>query len=112
MSLIGHSEFGLDYIPQFENDLKFFDYNNINHWLEQWYHSYNGLSHFLNNSKIMFVCYEELCQDNSIFKSILDFIEIKSTHDFDFRLSSKSINLDYDIDLYNKCLRLYDNLKT
>ena len=112
MSLIGHSEFGLDYIPLFDNNLKYSDSYNINHWLEQWYYSYNILSHFLNDSKIMFVCYEQLCEDNLVFKSILDFIKIKSIHEFDFRLSSKSINLDYDIDLYNKCLKLYNNLKT
>ena len=34
MSLIGHSEFGLDYIPLVDKNLKYSDSYNINHWLE------------------------------------------------------------------------------
>jgi hypothetical protein len=111
MSLIGHSEFGLDYEPQFENDLKYPNFDNINHWLEQWYFSYKMLSHFMNMTQVLFVCYEELCNNNSIYKSVLSFIEINSIHDFEFRLSFKKINHDFDEGLYDKCLKLYNNLK-
>ena len=111
MSLIGHGEFGLDYMPQFENNLQYSDYNEINHWLEQWYLNYNMLRHFLNRHNVLFVCYEELCKNHSVYRSILDFINIKYANEFDFRLSLKDINLDYDKDLYNKCLKLYNNLK-
>ena len=111
MSFIGHSEFGLDYMPYFESDLKYPNFENINHWLEQWFLTYNMLSQFLNKRQVLFVCYEELCNDNSIFESILNFVEINPEYKFDFRLSLKSINLDYDKKLYNECLKLYDNLK-
>ena len=111
MSLIGHSEFGLDYMPLFNNDLKYFDSLKINHWLEQWYLTYNMLSQFLNSSQVLFVCYEKLCKNHSIYKSIIDFIDINSIHEFGFRLSFKEINLDYDSELYNKCLNYYDNLR-
>ena len=69
MSLIGHSEFGLDYIPQIDNNLKYPDSHNINHWLEQWYLTYNMLSQFLNSPEVLFVCYEELCKNHNRCKS-------------------------------------------
>ncbi len=111
MSLIGHSEFGLDYIPQFDENLKYFDAQNINHWLEQWYLTYKSLSRFLINSQVFFVCYEELCKSRSVYRSILDFLEINFSHEFDFRLSLKEIDFAYDTELYNKCLKLYDNIR-
>ena len=111
MSLIGHSEFGLDYIPLFNNDLKYPDCLEINHWLEQWYLTYNMLSQFLNSSQVLFVCYEELCDNNSIYRSIIDFVDINSDHKFDFKLSLKEFDLEYDSELYNKSLNFYNNLK-
>ncbi len=111
MSLIGHSEFGLDYMPLFNNDLKYPDYLTINHWLEQWYLTYNMLSQFLNSSQVLFVCYEELCNNNSIYRSIIDFIDINLDHEFDFKRSLKEIDLEYDSELYNNCLNTYSNLK-
>ena len=53
MSLIGHSEFGLDYVPQFDNNLNYSDSYNLNHWLEQWYLTYNMLNKFLNYSQVL-----------------------------------------------------------
>ena len=82
MSLIGHSEFGLDYVPQFNNNLNYADSYNLNHWLEQWYLTYNMLNQFLNYSQVLFVCYEELCKNYSTYKTILDFIDINFAHDF------------------------------
>lgn len=111
MSLIGHSEFGIDYIPQIDKNLKYSDSQNINHWLEQWYLTYNMLSQFLNNPQVLFVCYEELCKNHMVYRSILDFIGNNLFHEFVFRLSLKEINLDYDLELYKKCLGFYNNLK-
>ena len=111
MSLIGHSEFGIDYMPQFKNELKYFDSQNINHWLEQWYLTYNMLSPFLNSPQVLFVCYEELCKNHLVYRSILDFIDNNLFHEFDFRLSLKEINLEYDLGLYKRCLSFYNNLK-
>ena len=111
MSLIGHSEFGLDYIPQIDKNLKYSNFQNINHWLEQWYLTYNKLSQFLNSSQVLFVCYEELCKNHNIYKSILNFIDIDFINEFNFRLSLKEINLEYDSGLYNKCLESYNRLK-
>ena len=111
MSLIGHSEFGIDYMPQIDKNLKYSDPQNINHWLEQWYLTYNMLSQFLNNPQVLFVCYEELCKNHMVYRSILDFIGNNLFHEFVFRLSLKEINLDYDLELYKKCLGFYNNLK-
>jgi hypothetical protein len=111
MSLIGHSEFGLDYIPQIDKNLKYSDFQNISHWLEQWYLTYDMLSQFLKNPQVLFVCYEELCKDQLVYRSILDFIDNNLFHEFDFKLSLKEINLEYDSDLYDKCLESYNKLK-
>jgi hypothetical protein len=111
MFWIGHSEFGLDYMPQYEEGLRCSDFDNINHWLEQWFLSYSSLTHLLNNPQVLFVCYEDLCKNNAVYKSILNFIEINSTHKFDFRLSSKKIDLQYEGDLNKQCLEVYNNLK-
>ena len=45
-----------------------------------------------------------------VYKSILDFIGNNLFHEFDFKLSLKEINLEYDVKLYNKCLVSYNNL--
>ena len=73
MSLIGHCEFGLDYMPQFENDLKCSDFDNMNDWLEQGYLTYDMLSHFLNGPQVLFVCYEELCKKSFSLKINIKF---------------------------------------
>ena len=112
MYWIGHSEFGVDYIPIHKENIRFSNFNDINHWLEQWYLSYNELKQFKTSSNIMFVCYEELCTDNTIFKSVLDYIEAQNSFDFDFRLSHKEIKNQYIRELYHKCLVVYDDLKT
>ena len=111
MFWIGHSEFGLDYVPLYQKNLKYPDINDINHWIEQWYYSYSELMNLKKLSEVVFICYEQLCTDNSVYKSILDFIEINSSYEFNFNLSSKKIELTYNEELYKKCLVLYDNMK-
>ena len=111
MALIGHSEFGLDYIPQFDNNPKYSNFYDINHWLEQWCLTYNMLSQFLNSSQVLFVCYEELCKNRNVYKSILNFIDIDFINEFNFRLSQKEIKPEYDLELYNECSSIYEKLK-
>ena len=111
MSLIGHSEFGIDYIPQIDKNLKYSDSQNINHWLEQWYLTYKMLSQFINYPQVLFVCYEELCKNHMVYRAILNFIDNNLFHEFDFRLSLKEINLKHDLGLYKRCLSFYNNLK-
>ena len=69
------------------------------------------LSQFLKSPQVLFVCYEELCKDQLVYRSILDFIDNNLFHEFDFKLSLKEINLEYDSDLYDKCLESYNKLK-
>ena len=110
MSYIGHSEFGLDYMPNFNKKLCYTDYFDLNHWLEQWLLCYSSLKHQYPNKNLIFICYEKLCSDKLVFKKILDFIELDSQIDYNFKLSSKDINIQYDEDLYNSCLSLYYDL--
>ncbi len=43
MDWIGHSEFGLSYKPIIKTGLAYTDFNDINHWLEQWLLLYSKL---------------------------------------------------------------------
>ena len=110
MYWIGHREFGLDYIPLYLKNLKYSNFNIFNHWLEQWFLVHDGLKQFRKSPNVIFVCYERLCNDNSIFKLVLDFININHESKYDFILSYKNINLDYDKELYESCLDLYKDL--
>ena len=111
MSWIGHSEFGLDYSPLYVNNLKYSNFNDINHWLEQWYLSYNDLKQYRKSSNVFFICYEQLCADQSIFELLLNFINVNYKSKYDFRLSFKKIKLDYDKELYKNCLDIYEDLQ-
>ena len=112
MSWIGHSEFGLDYIPYYQKNLKYSNFNEINHWLEQWYHSYMAIKHLKKMPQVMFVCYEQLCADKLIYKKILNFIDIKQDFNYDFILSLKKVDLPIDHNLFIECELLYDSLKS
>jgi hypothetical protein len=109
---IGHSEFGLGYIPIMENDISFNDNNELNHWLEQWYLLYEKLLSHRNKTNILYICYENLCDNPETWQNIKTKIGVKSNSNFDFLKSVKTINLDYDQDLYAKCLSSYEKLKS
>ena len=66
MKLIGHTEFGPFYRPIKENSLNYTDSHDINHWIEQWYKTYGTcLKQFNENESFIFLCYEDLCKDNT-----------------------------------------------
>ena len=76
MGLIGHTEFGPKYIPQFKNNIKFENDFEINHWIEQWILIYkNCLTDFEDNNSVEFICYEELWQVKKLL--VKDFRNIR-----------------------------------
>ena len=111
MDWIGHSEFGLSYRPIIIREMSYEDPNLINHWLEQWHLIYSSLIRYFNEQKnIIFVCYESLCSDDSVWIKIQNVIEIEKKYDFDFVESGKDINLEFDQELYGKCVERYNEL--
>ena len=87
------------------------DSNELNHWLEQWMLFYDKLYYLHSNKQILFICYENLCNENLAWDSIQSFIEIKNEIDFEFIESKKEITLPYEENLYRQCISLYQKLK-
>jgi len=111
MKLIGHTEFGPNYTPIFRNKIKFSDDLDINHWIEQWHLTYkNCYETFKNKNNISFICYEELCESDEYWLSILKLLDVKETYNFTFKKSYKEIAVDYDAELSNKAFSLYNKL--
>lgn len=108
---IGHSEFGLGYIPIIKDDTSFNDHNELNHWLEQWYFLYEKLLSFQNESNILYICYEDLCDNTEIWQKVKSLINVQDDSDFEFKKSIKDINLDYDKELYKTCQHTYKKLR-
>ena len=67
------------------------------------------LESFLDQ-KNRYISYEELCRSNLYWKDILDYLDIKDKYNFTFTNSFRELNLDYDVELLNKAVTLYNKL--
>jgi len=111
MKWIGHTEFGPNYIPIHNKNLSFKNDLDINHWLEQWYRTYQNCYEMLKNKgNIYFICYEKLCSSKEYWIDILDLLDIRKTYTFEFKESRKDISLTFDDGTSNKGLSLYTEL--
>ena len=111
MNLIGHTEFGPNYIPINKKEIKFDNNFELNHWIEQWYLTYrNCFNAFRANKNIHFVCYEDLCGSKDYWIKILRMLNIEIIYDFDFKESRNEIDSRFDDDLLNKALNIYSKL--
>jgi hypothetical protein len=108
MKWIGHTEFGCNYIPIHDKNLNFKNDLDINHWLEQWYLTYqNCLESLKDKDNVYFICYEQLCTSKEYWLDILKILDIKKTYDFKFKESQKDISLDIKNGINNKAASLY-----
>ena len=111
MKLIGHTEFGPFYRPIKENSLNYTDSHDINHWIEQWYKTYGTcLKQFNENESFIFLCYEDLCKDNTKWMKLKTKLNISANNNYEFKESNKKINLKFDHSLMSKCEDLYSSL--
>ena len=111
MKWIGHTEFGPNYIPIHNKNLSFDNYLDINHWLEQWFLTYQKCYDTLkNNSNVYFICYEKLCSSKEYWREILHLLDIRKAYTFEFKKSHKDIPLSIDDSTTNKALTLYTEL--
>lgn len=111
MKLIGHTEFGPYYIPISKNNLEHPNAFSINHWIEQWFLTYEScLENLANKENVIFLCYEELCKSKESWPKILEKLNIKRKYDFEFQESKKEILLELDSDLSYKSNNLYTKL--
>ena len=85
MKWIGHTEFGTHYNPISSENLNFLDTSDPNHWLEQWYLTYQMIYEKLkDNPNYHFLSYEKICNDSRVWSNIIDLIKINKRYDFDF----------------------------
>jgi len=111
MKWIGHTEFGPNYIPIHDKNLRIEDDLTIDHWLEQWYLTYkNCFDNLKNNENVYFICYEKLCNTSEYWLDIFKILNIKDKYDFEFKESNKVISLEMDEDITNEGLSLYKEL--
>ena len=111
MKWIGHTEFGPNYIPIHDKNLRFVDDLIINHWLEQWYLTYKHcFDNLKNKENVYFISYEKLCNSSEYWLNIFKVLNIKEKYDFEFKESSKVISLAMDEDISREVSSLYQEL--
>ncbi len=111
MNLIGHTEFGPNYVPIHHGNLSFKNNLDINHWLEQWYLTYKNCFETLKTNKnVNFIWYERLCNSKEYWINVLEVAGIKEVYNFEFKESKQEIYLEIDDRLTKKVLSLYSEL--
>ena len=90
MKWIGHTEFGPNYIPIYNQNLNFQNDLEINHWIEQWYLTYSDSIQSLKNKKnVHLISYEKLCTNKNYWFQIQKLVSIEKPYDFQFKESKK-----------------------
>ena len=111
MKWIGHTEFGPNYIPVYNENLTFEDYMDINHWLERSLLTYqNWHEKFKDTKNIYFICYEQICSSKDYWSDVLNLVCIENKVDFKFIESQKEVTIDIDNRISGKGLSLYSEL--
>ena len=110
MNYLGHYEFGNNHRTWFAPQ-KYFDYNNINYWLEQWFLFYdNIIKNYKDDLSCTFLAFEDFDKTDKIdnLKKILN-LDFNS-HSLR-NMNKKSLTIDFDSDLHSKCSKLYSILR-
>ena len=111
MKWIGHTEFGPNYIPIYNQNLNFQNDLEINHWIEQWYLTYcNAFQCLKNKNNFHFISYEKLCLNRNYWFQIQKLVNLDKPYDFEFRESKKDIQCNIDKGLKEKAMSLYFDL--
>ena len=111
MKWIGHTEFGPYYSPIHNENINFSFNLEINHWIEQWYLTYNNVFQLFKNKKnVHFISYEKLCLNKDYWFQIQKLLNIDKSYDFEFKESIKDIPYNIDPELKEKAISLYFEL--
>ena len=111
MKWIGHTEFGPNYIPIYNQNLNFQNDLEINHWIEQWYLTYsNAFQSLKNKNNFHFISYEKLCLKRDYWFQIQKLVNLEKPYDFEFKESKKDIPCNIDTGLKEKAMSLYFDL--
>ena len=108
MKWIGHTEFGPNYIPIHNHNLNYNNDLEINHWIEQWYLTYDDAFQALRNERnVHFISYEKLCTNKDYWYQIQKLVNLQKPYDFVFEESKKDISCNLDKGLKEKVMSLY-----
>ena len=107
MNFLGHNEFGLNHHYWFK-PVKHKNLLNINYWLEQWCLYYEFI---LNNFSDKLYCHNivyENFKKNNFLRSLGLYENINILSKDYFNISRKKIKIEYDEELYNKAMNIYN----
>ena len=108
MDYLGHHEFGMHHSSWFK-PVFYYDFMDINYWLEQWYMYYQFVEHkLIDIENVSIVSYESLTSE-SFIKKLSEDLDVKSST-YRFKNYNKSLKLDYDKNLLKKAQDLYKKL--
>ena len=106
MNYLGHHEFGINH-TSWKKPNTYNSYQDINYWLEQWILFYESIYEKYNNySNCKFVIYEKL-DDKRTIVDLANFVEIKFSNNFKFKVSHKDCPLNFDEDLCEYAKKTY-----
>ncbi len=114
MNYLGHNEFGLNH-KSWNKPKNFKDLNNINYWLEQWLLYYINIQEkYKFNKNCYFIIYEELPNLNYLNK-LLEKLNLINNLDLNFNFfknrNKNKINIEFDKNIYDEALILYEKFK-
>jgi len=109
MVWVNHSEFGLSYQPITSANLRHANPDYIDHWLEQWYLLYDKLLKSYEGSPNVVFVNGGLLHSGESWQKISNFLGVRS-YDFEFRDMRRSIEVDCNQALHQKCETLHNKL--
>ena len=111
MGWIGHSEFGLDYKKIHDENLRYPDEMQFNHWLEQWYLTYKSVLELpAKQDEFYLIRYEALCTNPNTWDSIKNLLGVEQEIKFNFKKSTGIVDQKFDKNLSYECYGIYDSL--
>ena len=112
MNYLGHNEFGLNY-KSWNLPKKFKDPFSLNHWLEQWSFFYDQVVKISEkNNNILLVPYDEICNQPTLVKKLVERIDANHVVNDDFfKISEKEIKDSYENDILSECSDIYEKMK-
>ena len=112
MNLIHHHEFGIGYRPNFSESIHFKDPNTIDHWLEQWFLTYEKAHRqYSKNRQVSFICYEGLCSSSVVWNSLQDKLQISQKYEFKPGRSGQTKQKKINPELKMRCYDLYRDMR-
>lgn len=116
MTWLVHHEFGHDHRPfQFSEENPILQLSHgtdtIEYWLGIWCAAYEWLERSVPED-VIFVCYEDLCNDTRVWTRLAEIAEITAVRDEDqtFRSSDAKVESANDLDLVERAAAIYARL--